>query len=182
MSRLSYKAEELFRAKIAAGLPDECWPWMAARSGGRSGDAYGVYTLSNPKRTIYAHRLAYALAQDIDPDSMTRELVIRHKCDNPVCCNSAHLEAGTQRDNVRDMVERDRSTRGERNAIHVLLEAEVHDIRARLRAGEQHKSIAATYGVHRATISQISRGANWAWLADNDNEAGKADGLSCARS
>lgn len=33
-------------------------------------------------------------------------MVIRHKCDNPNCCNIKHLEIGTQKDNVRDLIER----------------------------------------------------------------------------
>jgi hypothetical protein len=35
-------------------------------------------------------------------------MVIRHKCDNPACCNIEHLEIGTPLDNVNDMIERGR--------------------------------------------------------------------------
>ena len=33
-------------------------------------------------------------------------MVIRHKCDNPNCCNIEHLEIGTQKDNIEDMIKR----------------------------------------------------------------------------
>lgn len=39
---------------------------------------------------------------------ISKGMVIRHKCDNRWCCNIEHLEIGTQKDNVRDMIERGR--------------------------------------------------------------------------
>jgi hypothetical protein len=35
-------------------------------------------------------------------------MVIRHKCDNPVCVRPSHLEIGTDADNNRDMAVRKR--------------------------------------------------------------------------
>jgi len=42
-------------------------------------------------------------------------MVVRHKCDNINCINPEHMELGTQLDNIQDMVERGRSTKGEKN-------------------------------------------------------------------
>jgi hypothetical protein len=35
-------------------------------------------------------------------------LVVRHKCDNSLCINPEHLELGTQKQNMADMIKRGR--------------------------------------------------------------------------
>lgn len=159
-----------FHSKIKQGGPEECWPWTACRRGGRSGKDYGGFALS-PKEPIYAHRMAYALANDIDPRSLPKGLVVRHKCDNGICCNPRHLEPGTQADNARDMADRGRSTKGEKNPRAVLSVEDVLVIKGRLAVKEKHLTIALDFGVDRATISQIARGANWGWLTPPGEQA-----------
>lgn len=78
---------------------DKCWEW----TGSLDKSGYGTYSLGG--RTIRAHRFAYLLAYGALGD----EQVVRHKCDNPKCCNPNHLESGTQFDNVMDMHSRGRA-------------------------------------------------------------------------
>lgn len=158
--------ERFWQAVDRQGEQD-CWPWLRAFSGGRDGQTYGVFTRSRRspgRRNIYAHRMAYCLAHEIAPEMLPPETVIRHACDNPCCCNPAHLEAGTQADNAGDMAKRGRARRGQLATGAVLTEADVRAIVARLAAGEFHRVIAADFGVSRATVSQIAAGKNWAWL------------------
>lgn len=56
-------------------------------------------------KKVLVHRLAYAATHGGIPAG----LIVRHRCDNPRCVNPAHLEAGTQADNIQDMVSRGRA-------------------------------------------------------------------------
>jgi len=81
--------------------------------------------------------------------SLARGEVVRHRCDNPRCINPVHLERGTQLDNVRDRVERDRSAKGERNGKSRLTDAQRAEIKG---STETPAVLARRYGVSPATI------------------------------
>lgn len=76
----------------------KCIEWQGPRDGG----GYGF--VQHEGRRWKAHRLAYHLAFGGIPGGA----YICHKCDNPPCVNPAHLFAGTQQDNARDMVAKGR--------------------------------------------------------------------------
>lgn len=90
-----------FQVKIQRDDAD-CWIW----TGEVNNRGYGRFTVYRGERRFrpLAHRLAYELANG----ELARALVVRHSCDNPPCCNPAHLSVGTQRDNARDAQERGR--------------------------------------------------------------------------
>lgn len=100
MMRLRMKPAEKrrFLAKVRAHAPLRCWIWRAARTK----DGYGVMRIAG--RLAYAHRLAYAMAY-----GSPGRRIVRHRCDNPRCVNPMHLKAGTQRDNVHDMIAKGRA-------------------------------------------------------------------------
>lgn len=95
--RPANRLEDLWRY-VKIGAPDECWPWQAARR--RRG--YGTFTVNH--RSLVSHRIAYQLATGENPG----DLFVCHTCDNPPCCNPAHLFLGTHRENMRDMVSKRR--------------------------------------------------------------------------
>lgn len=140
-----------------SGGADSCWEWQSART--RNG--YGVLGMGG-KSIMYAHRLAYVLAVgDIADD-----LVIMHSCDNPPCCNPAHLTPGTKAENAADMVRKGRNSPppimpGESNANAKLTTAQVIDMRERYASGDGLAMLSAEYGVARDTVMNIVHGKAW---------------------
>ena len=102
-------AEELarFHEKIAVGAHNECWEWKACRTGARNLGWYGRFCLR--KKRYYAHRVAWCVARGFPMEYLTHQLAVMHDCDNPICCNPAHLTLGTQPENVRDMIRKVRN-------------------------------------------------------------------------
>ena len=97
---LSRAQRRRFESYVLAPEPgdDRCWYWIGASNG----HGYGVFRAG--RRLLLAHRAAYALA-----NGSPGRRVVRHTCDNPGCVNPAHLRAGTQADNVRDMIAKGRA-------------------------------------------------------------------------
>lgn len=69
----------------------ECWVWTGMRF--RTGLPYG-----RMRSNVLPHRFAYQHFVGPIPDG----LLVCHHCDNPPCCNPAHLFLGTSKDNLRD--------------------------------------------------------------------------------
>ena len=74
----------------------------------------------------------------------------------------------SQLDNMRDRDKKGRKApnRGRKNGNARLVEADVHDIRRRVKAGEPRLSIASAYNVSRQAIYNIKIGADWGWLPE----------------
>lgn len=91
--------EARFWVKVAKAGANECWPWIGAKR--RHG--YGDFHMKGA--TSIASRVAYMLhhGQEIPPG-----MHVLHLCDNPPCCNPAHLMLGTHQQNMRQMSERNR--------------------------------------------------------------------------
>lgn len=92
-----------FWSKVDVRRPNECWPWQEKS---RNEHEYGVFRPTKESGVVKAHRFAWALANGELPGTGK----VRHKCDNPPCCNPVHLLRGTQADNIADMHERGRRT------------------------------------------------------------------------
>ncbi len=87
--------------------------------------------------------------------------MVLHSCDNPLCCNPKHLSNGTVADNSRDMVERDRQAKGEKNGRAKLSDDAIRDIRDLFRSGSTKRKIARLYAVSDTLIRYIVCGKNW---------------------
>lgn len=110
------------------------------------------HALNNESRTtihvngkkVLMHRYVYTLYKGEIPHGN----VIMHTCDNPTCINPAHLNAGTQLDNIKD---RDSKGRVSRKITEEIRSA----IRQDTRKGVV---VAQAYGITPSYVSMIRRG------------------------
>ncbi|WP_292502878.1 HNH endonuclease [Mesorhizobium sp.] len=169
MAKISPITVARFWSKVTVTpINEQCWQW----NGAVNGNGYGNFRIPEYGRgTVPAHRVAYMLCVGSMPAD---GLVVRHNCDNPLCVNPNHLEAGTQADNMDDMTKRGRRVgrglAGESNGSAKLTASEVATIRNLISDGSTNVAIGRYFGVHHATISAIRRGVTWAALASPEME------------
>jgi len=141
------------------GGPDSCWKWL----GCDNGNGYGVARYHG--KTIHSHRLSYILTTGEKLDTMT---VVRHKCDNRICCNPNHLESGSHADNIRDWQTRLIDQKGEHNFASKLTEDKVKEIRRLVHNDVSQKDVADFFGISTGAISMIVQGKSWTHSFDPD--------------
>ena len=140
-----------FLDKFTIAVPESgCFLWTRGAT-----HNYG-YLYFN-KKVQRANRIAYELANGPIPDG----LIVRHKCDVPLCVNPNHLILGTKADNTNDAVIRRRFPVGEKRAGSKLTTAQVIAIRADTRV---NRLIAADYGIHPNHISRLKLRTRWRHL------------------
>jgi hypothetical protein len=146
--------QERFWRYLTPGAPDDCWEWQ----GSRDARGYGRLNRGGAKNGthIKAHRAAYELQHGpFDP-----ELDVCHRCDNPPCCNPAHLFLGDARTNARDMASKGRAPaqRGHSNGREKLSAEAVRAIRQRAAAGARHTDLAAEFQLRGQYIAALVYG------------------------
>lgn len=141
---------------VAKASPDDCWPWTDATDP----DGYGLFFAK--RRAIRANRFALELklGRPLGPDELAR-----HTCDNPPCCNPAHLNPGSVADNNSDTVKRERQSRGEEHARARLTETDVLSIR-RLAGTTSFAALGRRFGVTGEAISAVVSGRCWKHVQD----------------
>lgn len=132
----------------------DCWVWTAARF--RTG--YGMFLWE--RRLVGAHRVAWMLTHGAIPEGQ----MVLHSCDNRACVRLAHLSLGSHRENMDQMVARLRYEHGEGHHSNRLTEAQVREIKRRLRDGEEVAPLSREFGVTYTAIHFIKIGRNWKWL------------------
>jgi hypothetical protein len=151
-------------------LQTACWVWTAGSS--RSYNGYGRMRLRSENGSyrdavsIAAHRYSWLLHFGEIPAAPNHygTMVVMHRCDNPPCVNPDHLKLGTQLENVKDMVKKNRSPdrRGERSSSARLTWSDVRDIRELHAQGKcDVKELAAKYQVNRRTIGRVISHETW---------------------
>jgi len=119
--------------------------------GALDGDGYGQlnYAGYTNGTSLRVHRIVW-----VEHNGPT-DLYILHKCDNPKCCNIEHLFAGTQADNVADMINKGRGNTG------VGFKLTVNDVLAIRSSTESNAALAKKLNVQRATVMKARSKRTW---------------------
>lgn len=145
--------------------PDECWPWI----GYRRAAGYGWFKIPGGP-TGNASRAAYILTHgDIPPG----RILVCHSCDNPPCCNPAHLWLGTDADNSRDRDQKGRTKQGppRRGPMSNKTKLSASIAIAIIESPEGNKTLARRYGVTASAVYNIRHGKAWAHVTGIDRHA-----------
>jgi len=116
-----------------------CWEWH----GGKDHDGYGRFKVEG--KLWQAHRYSIVL-DGRDPIGK----VVMHTCDNPSCVNPAHLQLGTQADNVKDMIAKGRY-------IKPQSKLSIADIAAIHASTDSYKTIGKRFNISAPYVCKIKQ-------------------------
>lgn len=142
-------------SRVQKAGPDDCWLWIGSLN------RWGYGQCQYDGKSVNASRAAY-----IDKLGQPEKgLVVCHKCDNPACCNPAHLFAATQAENLEDCRrkgrQRFRSGADHHRPCAKLNESMVLEARRLYQSGVSQSEIGRRWGIHSSVISRAVRGESW---------------------
>jgi hypothetical protein len=156
---------EAFWSKVTKAGPDDCWLFK----GGIDTNGYGAFGVGHHHKKMHrkanTHRVAFLLANGSIPKGTGfHGTVIRHLCESRylkgdftyrLCCNPAHLRAGTQAENAKDTVGSGRHVSGPGRGRREYSDDQVREMRAMKAAGFSHREIGEKFGAPLNTVSRI---------------------------
>jgi len=135
-----------------------CWLWTAHRHY-RTG--YGSFARGGQYGGhVGAHRFSWELHNGPIPKGLS----VLHKCDVPACVNPNHLFLGTQVDNLKDMVAKNRHAKGQPSS---LTPERVRQLRKDYAADADPgrvRRVATKYNVSLSSIRRIVANEVWKWV------------------
>ena len=132
-----------------------CKVWKGAK---HSKYKYGRVLVNGKEKQ--KHRLEWEKHNGPIPTGMK----ICHHCDNPPCYEIIHLFVGTDDDNMKDKVSKNRQSRGENHGNRYLTEEDVLEIRERYVPRDKingNMALAKEFNVASVTISYIVNRVTW---------------------
>ena len=153
--KMGITLEERFWSKVDKKGEDECWNWLASLNN----NSYGKFAYTKDNVTV-AHRVAYELTNG----KIKNGNVVCHTCDNMLCCNPNHLIEGTQKDNIKDCINKGRANtpKGELHGMAILSRDDVSKIRELYKTGIYYQyDLAKMFGISLSQISKIINKKAW---------------------
>lgn len=169
-SRACYRAPWTLRRlllKANFSNPLGCWEW----TGLRDKNGYGKVGAAGETRRTHVIAWEITNGRKVRPGKL-----VMHSCDNPPCFCPLHVLEGTNAQNTADKVAKGRSATGDANGsrlhpeklvrgahhpVSKLNPETVKGILEKSRDGQTQLSLAADYGVSKATISNVVLGKHW---------------------
>lgn len=136
-----------------------CMVWTGAKLKG-----YGQITIKGVTTKLHRFVLEQKLQRPLG-----EHMCALHSCNNPSCCNPAHITEGTNKENVDYKVSCNRQSkgtthgdymRGEKNAYAKLTESDIREIR-NAKGRILQTELAAKYNITRNHVSAIQLKRVW---------------------
>lgn len=143
--------EERFFSKTQRDPSTGCLLWTAQISN----KGYACIWFNGRKTP--AHRVAWFIHTGQWPG----DSFVCHRCDTPLCVESAHLFLGAPADNMRDKAAKRRGSCGPEHPSAKLDFGRAEEIRAAVASGVSQDAVARLYGVSQSAVSAIVRRKTW---------------------
>lgn len=154
VKRTNGSLADRFAGKYTVDPITGCWLWFASK------DQKGYGKIRHGAVSLRAHRVSYELRFGKIPEGDGHHgTCVLHKCDNPSCVNPDHLFLGSNLENIIDMRQKDRDSKGESRYNAKLTERDIVAIKNDTRYQWQ---IAADYGINQSQVSRIKGAKRWA--------------------
>jgi hypothetical protein len=128
---------------------DECIPWPYSL------DRYGYGQCRFRGKVVRVHNWICRQIEGEPPPDMTDAA---HLCGNRTCVNHRHIRWASRKTNAGEGHSHTNDQKGEANKMAKLTK---EDVRAIRRARASQPKIAARYGIHQTTVSQIKLRKRW---------------------
>jgi len=139
--------EDRFWRRVDRRGPDECWPW----TGKIDRWGYGEHRWQWRGRTFTTTASRYALSLHTAPAFSW--VLCCHHCDNPSCCNPAHLYWGDVLSNASDRSSRNRHARARGKGV-------ANAARAMVASGMSKLAVARALGVTPQSVRNAAQTPN----------------------
>ena len=124
-----------------------CWGWTGLLLSKRG-------KLLFNKKPIQAHRASWMIHFGEIPEG----IYVCHTCDNEICTNPDHLFLGTAKDNMQDLLKKNKHPKAKLTTNQVI------DIKKMLMNGLRPREISLKYNVHVMTIFDIEYKRTWSLI------------------